>query len=256
MMLARRTLLLALPFAAAACASREPEPEPMAPLVSGYRHLTPIRLNVRDVEVMNPGPATIRVDASAPFRPEREMVRMAEDRLMAEGSENHARFMVQTAEFRREALAGQGGLVGMFSGDPGERLTTRLQARLEVMGGDGRRVGFIEAEVRRQRSLPDGATPAERRRAAEEILRQAMDDLNVELEFQVRRNLRPWLAEGSAAPTPMGRGGIEREDLTREAPATAPVSPLAPPATPQPIAPPVAPGAPQLQPQFLQLPRG
>lgn len=244
MMLARRTLLLALPLAATACASGEPETLP--PLVSGYRHLTPIRLNVRDLEVMNPGPATIRVDASAPLRPEREMVRMAEDRLVAEGTENHARFMVQTAEFRREALAGQGGLAGMFSGDPGERLTTRLQARLEVVGGDGRRIGFVEAEVRRQRSLPDGATAAERRRAAEEILRQSMDDLNVELEFQVRRNLRPWLAEGGAAPVPMGQGGIEREDLPRGQQPAPPTSPLAP----------FVPGAPQLQPQFLQLPRG
>ena len=247
MMLARRTLLLALPLAAAACASGEPEALP--PLVSGYRHLTPIRLNVLDVEVMNPGPATIRVDDSAPFRPEREMVRMAEDRLEAAGAENRARFMVQTAEFRREALASQGGLVGMFAGDPGERLTTRLQARLEVTGSDGRRIGFIEAEVRRQRSLPDGATAAERRRAAEEILRQAMDDLNVELEFQVRRNLRPWLAEGSVSAVPMGRDGIEREDLPRGQQPAPPASPLAP-------APAVVPGAPQLQPQFLQAPRG
>lgn len=213
-MLERRTLLLALPLAAAACAGGEPEALP--PLVTGYRHLTPIRLNVARVEVLPPGPATTRVDEPAPVRPEQEMARMAQERLVAMGSENTARFMVQAAEFRRERLAGQGGLVGMFAGDPGERLTVRMQARLEILAGDGRRAGFVEAEARRQRTLPDGASAAERRRAAEEVVRQAMDDLNVEFEFQVRRNLRAFLeVPGAAAPLPVGEGGIQREDLPR-----------------------------------------
>ena len=241
MMLARRTLLLALPLAAAACASGEPEG--LAPLVSGYRHLTPIRLNVVEVEVMTLGSATIRVDEPAPLRPEQEMVRMAQDRLVAAGTENRARFLVQIAEFRRETLAARGGMVGMFTGDPGERLATRLQARLEVVGTDTRRVGFVEAEVRRQRTLPEGATPAERRRAAEEILRQAMDDLNIEFEFQVRRNLRPWLADGSVAPVPSGPGGIEREELQQgqpPAPGTAPQPQTLQPPRPQTLQPPRA----------------
>jgi hypothetical protein len=213
MMLARRTLLLALPLAASACASGTPDALP--PLVTGYRHLTPIRLKVAEVEVLNPGAATTRVDEPAPVRPEREMVRMAEERLVATGTEGQARFVVQTAEFRREPLAGQGGIVGLFSGDPGERLTVRLQGRLEILAPDGRRAGFVEAEARRQRTLPDGTSAADRRRAAEEVVRQSMDDLNVELEFQVRRNLREWLEEAGSAPVPIGPGGIEREDLQR-----------------------------------------
>jgi len=211
MMLARRRLLLALPLVAGACASGTPDALP--PLVTGYRHLTPIRLNVSEVEVLNPAPAAIRVDESAPVRPEREMVRMAQERLVATGTEGQARFVVQTAEFRRESLAGPGGLAGLFSGEPGERLTVRLQSRLEILAPDGRRAGFVEAEARRQRTLPDGATAAERRRAAEEVVRQSMDDLNVELEFQVRRNLRQWLDQGGGAPVPVGPGGIEREEL-------------------------------------------
>jgi len=213
MMLARRTLLLALPLAATACASGAPEALP--PLVTGYRHLTPIRLNVADVEVLNPGPATTRVDEPAPVRPEQEMVRMAQERLVAMGTEGHARFVVQAAEFRREALAGPGGLVGLFVGEPGERLSVRLQGRLEILAADGRRAAFVESEARRQRTLPDGTSAADRRRAAEEVVRQAMDELNVELEFQVRRNLRQWLDEGGAAPVAIGPGGIEREELQR-----------------------------------------
>ena len=221
-MLERRTLLLALPFFAAACASGDPEALP--PLVTGYRHLTPIRLNVAEIEVPSPDPASIRVDEAAPIRPEQEMLRMAQERLSAAGTENQARFLVQTADFLRAPLAGQGGLAGLFTGDPGERLSVRLQARLEIVSAEGRRVGFVEADVRRQRSLPDGSTAAERRRAAEEIVRQAMDDLNVEFEFQVRRNLRPWLAEAGGAPVPIGPGGIEREELRQGEPG-APAAP-------------------------------
>jgi hypothetical protein len=208
----RRRLLVGLPLLVAACATGGSEPEPLPPLVTGYRHLTPIRLNVAEIEVADPPPGVVRVDEPAPLRPEREMMRMAGDRLVAMGTEGRGRFLVQVAEFRRERTGGG----GLFSGEPGERLTCRMNARLEILSGDDRRVGFVEAEARRQRGVTDGATPAARRRAAEEVVRLAMDDLNVELEFQIRRALRAWLVEGNAPPAaPVGPGGIEREDLPR-----------------------------------------
>jgi hypothetical protein len=206
--------LLALPLlAAAGCASRA-EPEPLPSLVSGYRHLTPIRLNVAEVELPEPAPAAIRVDSPATVRPDREMLRMAQERIVPMGTEGRGVFIVQLAEFRRERLAGSGGL---FAGEPGERLTCRMNGRLEILSVEGGRVGFVEAEARRQRTVPDGSTPAARSRAAEEVVRQAMDDMNVEFEFQIRRALRAWLVEGAAPPpaAPLGPGGIEREDLPR-----------------------------------------
>jgi hypothetical protein len=212
MMFTRRTMLFALPLAATACASGTPETLP--PLVSGYRHLTPIRLNVAEVEVVPPAATALRIDLPAPLRPDTEMVRMAEERLVAMGTKAQARFMVQAAEFRREQMVGPGGLVGMFSGDPGERLAVRLEGRLEILEEGGRRAAFVESQARRQRTLPDGTSAADRRRAAEEIVRQAMDDLNVELEFQVRRNLREWLEPAGSAAAPAA-GGIEREELPR-----------------------------------------
>ncbi len=210
--LPRRTLLLGLPVLAAGCAGGD-EPAVLPPLVTGYRHLTPIRLNVATIEVAEPEPGAVRVTEPAPIRPEVEMRRMAEERLVPMGTEGRGRFLIQMAEFRRERLGSSGGLSGVFAGDPGERLTVRLQARLEILDGEGRRVGFVEAEARSQRTLPAGTSDAARRRAAEEVVRQAMDQLNVEFEFQVRRTLRAWLVEGASpavAPAP-----VEREDLPR-----------------------------------------
>lgn len=215
-MLDRRRLVIGLPLLAAACAGGNAEPEPLPPLVTGYRHLTPLRLNIAEVEILDPVPGAVRLDEPLPLRPEREMLVMAQDRLVAMGTEGKARFIPQYAEFRRERLSGGGGLGGLFSGEPGERLTCRLNCRLEIVSGEGRRVGFVEAEARRNRTVPDGSTPGARRRAAEEVVRQAMDELNVEFEFQVRRALRAWLVEGNAPPpAPVGPGGIEREDLPR-----------------------------------------
>ncbi len=204
--------LLSLPLALAACAGRPSEPETLPPLVSGYSHLTPIRLDVAAVDIVQPAPGVVRVSTPAPLNPAQEMARMAQDRLVAAGTAGGARFIIRIAEFRRETLPGPGGLTGMFAGDPGERLTVRMQARLEVSAPDGRS-GFVEAEARRQRTLPDGSSTAERRRAAEEVVRQAMDDLNVEFEFQVRRTLRGWIVETITPPT--GADGVQIEELPR-----------------------------------------
>lgn len=204
--------VLTLPLALAACATTSAEPEQLAPLVTGYGHLTPIRLAVAAIEVPPPAAIAVRVDQPAPLRPDTEMQRMARERLVASGSEGAARFIVRLAEFRREALARQGGFGGLFAGEPGERLSVRMQARLEVSASDGRS-GFVEAEARRQRTLPDGSTPAARRRAAEEVVRQAMDDLNIEFEFQIRRTLRSWLVQ--AVTPPAGPDGVQVEELPR-----------------------------------------
>lgn len=207
----RRLLLLGLPLGAAACASGEPAPLP--PLVSGYRHLTPIRLNVAQIEIVEPASGVVRVDQPAPLRPDTEMRRMAEERLVPAGVGGTARFVIRAAEFRRESVAQNTGIAAIFAGEPGERLSCRVALRLELRDAEGQ-AAQVEAEARRSRTLPDGSSAAARRRAAEEIVRQAMDDLNVEFEFQARRVLRTWLVD-TAVPAP---ALVEREDLGRPRP--------------------------------------
>jgi len=207
----RRGLLL-LPLALAACANTSSESDPLPPLVTGYGHLTPIRLNVASLEVVPPAPDVVRISQPAPLNPAAEIEQMGRERVFAAGTEGSGRFITRLAEFRREGQGRQGGVGGMFSGEPGERLSVRLQVRLEVSAPDGRS-GFVEAEARRQRTVPDGSSPAQRRRAAEEVVRQAMDDLNVEFEFQVRRTLRSWLVQ--AVSPPSGEDGVQVEELPR-----------------------------------------
>lgn len=211
-MLQRRQMLglsLGLPLGLLGCAGND-EPTTLPPLVTGYRHLTPLRLNVLEVEV-EPATAT----SSAAQDPAMEMRRMAQERLVPVGTRGVARFRVGTARFVREALPGAGGVTGLFAGEPGERISIDMLCRLEILSPEGARVGFVEATARRSRTLPDGTSQAARARAADEVMRQAMEELNVEFEFQIRRVLRDWLVEGTPSLTP---GPVEREDLPGGAP--------------------------------------
>ena len=186
----RRALLLA-PLVLTGCAAGGDEPPP--PLVEGYAHLTPLRLNVREIVVEPPGlgPAR-RVDQPAPVDPVAEMERMARERLFAAGLSGRAVFSIETASLARQRLSGGGFLFA-----PEERATVVLRGRLEVQAGEGGPGGFATAEVRRTATGPADGSEASR---AATLVRRAMEDMNVELEFQVRRNLRPLLVTAPPGP--------------------------------------------------------
>lgn len=201
--------LLTLPLALAACGgNRDAAPDPLPPLVTGYGYLTPIRLDVHDVLVEPPAPGVARVSQPAPLDPPAEMERMVRERIVPAGTAGSARATIRAAEFRRERLSGG----GLFAGEPAERFSVLLRIRLDVSAPDGR-TGFIEAEARRQRTTESGLDQATRDREAAAVIRQAMDDLNVEFEFQIRRSLRSWIVQ--AVTPPSGADGVQVEELPR-----------------------------------------
>jgi hypothetical protein len=128
--------------------------------------------------------------------------------LRAVGITGTARFVVDQAVLTRLPAAGGGG---WFSREP-ERASCTLRCRVEILSADGRRVGFSEAEARRTRSIEDSSTSGQQR-AMDELLRQTMDDLNVEFEYQLRRNLRAWLMDTMPGAPEGGGAPVEREEL-------------------------------------------
>nr|WP_314075564.1 hypothetical protein [uncultured Roseococcus sp.] len=207
-MLPRRALLIlpaALPAALAACSSAPP-PRLEGPPIS-YGHLTQIRLDVSAIvtedRTPNAGPNDLGRDLQ-PSAAEAVLV-MGRDRLAAFGSQHRARFSATRAQILRNRNPSRGGA---FASDPGEQLTCQLTARLEILGENDRRLGFAEASAERSQTAP--STPGERRIVAESLLRQAMFDLNTEFEYQIRRSLRPYLVEGTAAapPPPVSREAL------------------------------------------------
>lgn len=207
MALPRRAALSAALAVAACGRSSEPPPAPAAP--PSYSHLTPLRLAVGRIDVLGAtDPAATRTMPPAPLVPQDLVLTMARDRLSAGGGSTTARFRVQIATLTRESASG-GGVFTTAS----ERLTCIMRCRLEVVGEDGSPAGFAEAEVRRVAVRPAGSE-AERSRAAEEIVRLAGNDLNVEFEFQLRRNLRA-LLQGPARPGEAVPAPVEAEPLPR-----------------------------------------
>lgn len=183
MALPRRAALGAL-LATAACGGRQ-DPPPLPARPPSYSHLIPLRLAVARIEVISPSdPALTQAMAPAPLVPADVVRIMAEDRLSAAGGPGIARFRTLLATLTRQTASG-GGLFTTAT----ERLSCVMRCRLDIVAEDGTPAGFAEAEVRRTAIRP-ATTLAERARAAEEVVRQAGDDLNVEFEYQLRRNLR------------------------------------------------------------------
>jgi len=197
----RRHVLL-LPLLAAACANREEPSAPLGPI--GYRFLTPLPLNVAALEIREGGPPPVPGDIGASLSPSpAEAVRiMARDRLSAVGTEGRAVFTVTRAALTR---------------GPGDAMLCVVGCRLEILAETGARLGFVEAEARASVSGADATRP----QAAGRLLRRAMDQLNVEFEFQLRRNLRDWLVTvppgtpGSAGVPAPPAGGVTVEELPR-----------------------------------------
>ncbi|RVT98981.1 hypothetical protein EOD42_02400 [Rhodovarius crocodyli] len=204
----RRHLLLLAPVAGLSACGNPPPPVPAGPDIA-YSYLPQLRLNVASVDIDPEDPSSGPNDLGRMMSPSAaEAVRvMGRDRVAAFGNQNTARFVVSRASIAMERLPRQGGL---FSGDPGERLVCVLAARLEIRDGNQRRLGFVEAEVRR--TAPAESTNASRNSVASSLLRRSAFDLNTEFEFQVRRGLRDFLVEGDrAAPPPPG--AVQREQL-------------------------------------------
>ena len=185
-MIARRSVLL-LPLIVAACADDDTAPRSYA--LPSYSFLTPIRLNVANLEI-DDRTAPVggnSVEALVPIRPTDAIKQMANDRLVAAGTAGRAIFVIDQASLVRS----RGGIDGVMA------------VHLDVYAGDGgERAGYAEARVARRRSSTD--TDENARHVLYEFTLQMMNDMNVEFEFQVKRTLREWLqaTAGSAPPPP------------------------------------------------------
>ncbi len=204
----RSALALALPMLGLGCARGGDEGPPLSSGPPSYRHLTALNLAVGAIEIVDPAPgAATLVIPPAPIEPAVALTTMARDRVVAAGGPGRARFAILGASLTRQPESGG----GLFSGAT-ERIACFLRCRLEILSPDGEAAGHAEAEVRRTAVARAGST-AERVAAADRIVRQAMADMNVEFEFQVRRHLRGALAPGAGGAA--AGQAPQREDLPR-----------------------------------------
>jgi hypothetical protein len=203
-----------------------------------YSYLPKLRLNVGAIDVQDHSlPVSPQdVAASSPAVPAQVLAQDARDRLFAAGTAGTAVFTIDQASIVR---------------GPGGTLDGRLAAHLTLTTANGQPGGFAEAQVVRQH-VP-GSDPEDESTQLYDLTRQMMADMNVELEYQIRRTLSAALVEPGAAPA-----AVVAQPL--DAPVAAvPAPPALPPGTPPDTAfqDPEAPAPVEMSPPpgYLQVPR-
>jgi hypothetical protein len=186
-MLTRRTAFL-LPILLASCG----DDEPAAPVRRDfpplrYSYLPPINLNVQRLETdpdFEAPSGSGEVSFQSPVSVVDTLYAMARDRLKPVASGGVGTFRVLAASIARR----RDGLSGM------------LVVRLDVHDAGDANTGFAEARVTASKAGAGGNSQA----GIYDILKSMMDDMNVELEFQLRNKLRAWIVEAQppAAPAP------------------------------------------------------
>ncbi|HYZ25165.1 MAG TPA: hypothetical protein VE690_23755 [Rhodopila sp.] len=186
--LSRRAALF-LPLAIASCGESEPE-ERFEPL--RYNYLPPIELKVASISIEQRFvPAGVAPDVSGedPVPPIEALKAMANDRLLAFGTENKAVFTILNASLTRqdEVIAGT------------------FEVSLTIDDNGGNRLGFATAQVHSEHTGRIG----DLRKTLYEMTQSMMSNMNVEFEYQVRRNLKPWLTTPAAPDVPVEQAPLE-----------------------------------------------
>jgi hypothetical protein len=234
--------VLVVPLALAGCGGDEPPPASFAPL--HYEYLRPLRLNVGSIDVQDhSAPAGDGdVASQAPVPPAQALVQMAHDRLFAAGLSGQAIFVIDQASIVR---------------GPDDTLNGQLAVHIEVLTAGGARAGYAEARVARQH-VP-GSDDEDLRTVLYGMTKQMMDDMNVELEYQIRHTMSDWLVANTIVPAPVTVAPLQAPAPPPSPDTSIPGVDLSPaPGPPPEAAPDQAPPPQQMSPPpgFLQLPPG
>ena len=181
-----------------------------------YDYLPPIRLNVATIEVRQDFyPSGVAPDVSPldPVQPVAALRQMALDRLQAFGPAGTAVLVIENASLTRD----------------GDTITGTFAVRLDIYTSANVRAGYAEARVSHTHTGDVG----DLRQTLFDMTKQLMDEMNVQLEYQIVHSLRDWLAPTSAVPV-----GVQQQPLGLGSPS----GPAGPPPGGPPPAPPV--GAP------------
>lgn len=169
-----------------------------------YGYLSKLQLNVATMRVVNdatPGAVPGDEATDAPIPPAQALTQMAQDRLIAAGQSGSAVFTIDRASILHDA---------------GGTLSGQMDTHLDITSATGQKVGVVEAHVKRDMKPDLSKGDADSRANLYELTRQMMQDMNVELEYQIRNNLKDWLVDAGGRPA---QDAIQSQSLDGTTPA-------------------------------------
>ncbi len=193
-MTALRAALLGLALSVLAACNTAP-PQQSFPEVT-YKHLAPIRLDVKSIEVVqtySPPFKAPNVEHLFPLSPGAAAERWARDRIQAVGKDGRARFVVRQAGVIEEKLAKSGGLTGLVKTEQTQRYVADLAVELVVQDDLGQRDGNVQARAQLSRTVAEDVTLNGLEQVWFEMTEALMRDLNAQLERGAATYLTPFL---------------------------------------------------------------
>ncbi len=186
--LTRRVVLL-LPLAFAACGEQSaPVFEPLR-----YNYLPPIQLKVASIAIEQrfiPSGVPPDVSGQDPVPPIEALKAMANDRMLAFGTANKAVFAILDASLTRA----------------NDVVTGSMDVSLTIVSDTGAQLGFADARVQARHTGPIDDLQT----ILYDMTKAMMSNMNVEFEYQIRRNLNNWLTAGAAPDTPVEQAPLDQ----------------------------------------------
>lgn len=188
-------LLLVSPMIGLTACSHD-EPKTFAPLT--YDYLTPIFFNVSQMDVQNLAENQKYprdVTNLSPVLPAVALQNMANTRFQARGSSGKAVFTINRASLQEQ---GHNGIYG------------QMDATLDIYNNNNKKVGSVQASINHTYDIDSSKGAASSKANLYEATQKLMQDMNVELEFQIRKHLGNWIVDATGTPV---SGKIQTEDL-------------------------------------------
>ncbi|CAI3939944.1 unnamed protein product [Commensalibacter papalotli (ex Botero et al. 2024)] len=197
-------LLLVTPIIGLTACSHD-DPKTFAPLT--YDYLTPIFLNVSQMDVQNLSQNqqyNRDVTNLSPILPATALQNMANTRFQARGSSGKGVFTINRASLQEQ---GHNGIYG------------QMDATLSIYNNNNQKVASVQASVNHTYDIDSSKGAASSKGNLYDATQKLMQDMNVELEFQIRKHLGNWIVDATGTPV---SGGIQTQDLGKPGAVTAP----------------------------------
>lgn len=197
LLLPSRRVFLAGGLAAGLGACTSTPLAPALPPVS-LAHKGAIRFAAAQVDIVVGYAPPLRppnIDHQIPFQPLETMQRWGRERLAASGAAGRVlRFTIAEAAMLEADLPREAGMRAGMTTQQDKRYDLALAGALELREQpSGLVVASGEARVTRFRTVAEGIPIAEREAVWHALLRQAMEDFDVEIERQIRAHFSPFV---------------------------------------------------------------